>query len=81
MTALQRPGLTPKHATENIRSPLEAFLAARHASLQGDDGGAVADYIPELGKANPQHFGIALATTDGHGRRIRSFPQSSPGRS
>jgi len=26
----------------------------------------VADYIPELGKANPRHFGVALATIDGH---------------
>ena len=28
--------------------------------------GAVADYIPELSKANPAHFGIGLATMDGH---------------
>jgi glutaminase len=25
----------------------------------------VATYIPELGKANPDHFGICLATVDG----------------
>ncbi|MFX4489885.1 glutaminase, partial [Acinetobacter baumannii] len=24
------------------------------------------DYIPELGKADPAHFGISLATLDGH---------------
>ena len=29
-------------------------------------GGAVANYIPELGKADPDHFGISLATLDGH---------------
>jgi len=29
-------------------------------------GGAVADYIPELGKADADHFGISLATIDGH---------------
>jgi glutaminase len=28
-------------------------------------GGKAADYIPELGKANPDTFGIALATVDG----------------
>ncbi|MEP6963614.1 MAG: glutaminase A [Acidobacteriota bacterium] len=28
--------------------------------------GQVATYIPELGKGNPQHFGICLATVDGH---------------
>src|SRR5262249_35455273 len=27
---------------------------------------AVANYIPELSKADPKHFGIALATIDGH---------------
>ena len=26
----------------------------------------MADYIPELGKADPDHFGISLATLDGH---------------
>jgi glutaminase len=31
-----------------------------------ENGGAVANYIPELSKANPAHFGIALATIDGH---------------
>jgi glutaminase len=28
--------------------------------------GAVADYIPELAKADPDHFGISVATTDGY---------------
>jgi glutaminase len=37
-------------------------LYARYASL---DDGEVASYIPELFKANPNHFGIAIATTDG----------------
>ncbi len=34
----------------------------RHA---GDQEGKVADYIPELFKANPNWFGICIATTDG----------------
>lgn len=29
------------------------------------DEGEVATYIPELGRANPDHFGICLASTDG----------------
>ena len=45
---------------------LSGFLAQTHAALLSDRSGAVADYIPELLKANPDHFGIALATTDGH---------------
>jgi len=45
---------------------LSDFLAKTHRMLAADDSGAVADYIPELLKADPKHFGIALATTDGH---------------
>ncbi|MGJ0508982.1 MAG: glutaminase A [Methylocystis sp.] len=47
-------------------SPLNEFLEQCHASFHGDDSGAVADYIPELTKADPAHFGISLATMDGH---------------
>jgi glutaminase len=46
--------------------PLLRFLAACHADFSMETGGAVADYIPELGKADPEHFGISLATLDGH---------------
>jgi glutaminase len=46
--------------------PLQRFLAACHAEFLSDDDGAVASYIPELGKADPAHFGISLATLDGH---------------
>ena len=34
--------------------------------IRRDEDGAVADYIPELSKADPAHFGISLATLDGH---------------
>lgn len=46
--------------------PLQRFLAACHADFRVDDDGAVASYIPELGKADASHFGISLATLDGH---------------
>ena len=46
--------------------PLQRFLAACHAEFSADRGGAVADYIPELGKVAPDQFGISLATLDGH---------------
>ena len=42
------------------------FLDECLAAHGSDFSGAVADYIPELSKANPAHFGIALATIDGH---------------
>ncbi len=47
-------------------SPLHRFLIQCHAEFCNDRGGAVADYIPELKKANPAHFGVSLATIDGH---------------
>jgi glutaminase len=34
--------------------------------LTADGSGAVADYIPELAKVEPERFGIAVATVDGH---------------
>jgi glutaminase len=46
--------------------PLQRFLAACHADFGSDHGGEVASYIPELSKADPDHFGISLATLDGH---------------
>jgi len=48
------------------KTPLLRFLEACHANYSTEIGGAVADYIPELGKADPEHFGISLATIDGH---------------
>jgi glutaminase len=47
-------------------NPLSQFLTQTHAALANENSGTVADYIPELSKASPQHFGIALATMDGH---------------
>lgn len=46
--------------------PVTKFLAQCHEEFIADFDGATADYIPELTKADPSHFGIALATLDGH---------------
>ena len=46
--------------------PLQRFLAACHEEFRSDYSGAVADYIPELKRANPAHFGVGLVTIDGH---------------
>src|ERR1700759_3128249 len=48
------------------RTPLLRFLDHCYREFSAEHGGAVADYIPELGKADPGHFGISLATIDGH---------------
>src|SRR6187401_1585014 len=53
-------------AWTSSKPPLLRFLNACHAEFTPETSGAVADYIPELGKADPAHFGISLATLDGH---------------
>jgi glutaminase len=45
--------------------PLERYLVDLHARLACLEDGKVADYIPELSKADPRWFGIAVATVDG----------------
>lgn len=47
-------------------SPVEQYLKNLHAKHAFLPEGKVADYIPELGKANPDWFGICIATRDGH---------------
>jgi glutaminase len=47
-------------------SPILSLLREVHAKLLDDRDGAVATYIPELGRVDPDQFGIALATADGH---------------
>src|ERR1700716_1844848 len=53
-------------AWTSSKPPLPRFLNACHADFAAETSGNVADYIPELGKADPAHFGISLATLDGH---------------
>jgi glutaminase len=50
----------------DAKTPLLRFLDRCHQEFVPETGGAVADYIPELGKADPAMFGISLATIDGH---------------
>jgi glutaminase len=47
-------------------SPIQDYLQLLHDKYQSEGGGAVASYIPELAKANPDWFGISLVTMDGH---------------
>lgn len=47
-----------------MRSPIPDYLLEVLDSC-GADGGAVADYIPELAAADPDRFGICIATVDG----------------
>src|SRR5262249_43797514 len=53
-------------AWASSKPPLLRFLNRCHADFLSETSGEVASYIPELGKANPDQFGISLATLDGH---------------
>ena len=46
-------------------SPIERYLETLRARLADDRRGAVATYIPELGRADPEAFGLCVATADG----------------
>jgi glutaminase len=47
-------------------SPIDVYLARLHETWRADGTGAVADYIPPLALADPDSFGIAITTTEGH---------------
>jgi glutaminase len=48
-----------------VSSPILEFLESLHEEYRHLDDGDAATYIPELGRADPSWFGIALATVDG----------------
>jgi glutaminase len=49
-----------------VRTPVERFLLEIFEKYQGHNAGNVADYIPELSRADPGWFGISIVTLDGH---------------
>ena len=49
-----------------ITASFQHYLEALHQRFTSLDSGALADYIPELRKADPGWFGIAVITVDGH---------------
>jgi glutaminase len=51
-------------------SPIDAYLARLHQDWLPDRSGAVADYIPPLALADPDSFGIAITTTEGHSYEV-----------
>lgn len=66
MTQDLSAGSEPSIPPQSFRSPIEGYLVDLHARLAGLTDGKVADYIPELGRADPNHFAIAIATVDGY---------------
>ncbi len=54
-------------------SEIQDIVDSIYEKYKDVDDGEVATYIPELGKANPKHFGICLATVEGHVFRAGDF--------
>lgn len=52
-------------SAKTIFSPILTTLFEIYREYREDFSGQIATYIPELAKADPAHFGIALATADG----------------
>jgi glutaminase len=51
--------------SDQVKSPIQAYLERLHAKCSKLHDGKIATYIPELSKADPNWFGISIATTDG----------------
>ena len=60
------PDVSTAHGEEPwVGEKLQRTIDRIYERYKNIDGGEVATYIPELGKANPGDFGICLATSDG----------------
>jgi glutaminase len=55
----------PDAEAQAAPAPVQEYLAELHERVSAVTGGKPADYIPELGKADPDLFGIAITTVDG----------------
>jgi glutaminase len=54
-------------------SPVDRYLRSLHSRFIGLTDGAVADYIPPLAEADPEPFGICIATVDGQVYEVGDF--------
>jgi glutaminase len=50
---------------KSAAAPFRETLREIHARYRGIEDGKVADYIPELAKADANWFGVSVVTTDG----------------
>ncbi len=72
------PGANRKSESISISSGTERFrilssLNELHLKYRDLNQGHLADYIPELAKANPEWFGISVVTTDGQVYEVGDF--------
>lgn len=75
---------TARGANDARAEELSATLDAIYRTYRSVDEGKVADYIPELARADPNWFAIAVVTTDGEvferGDSTQSFTIQSASR-
>lgn len=60
---------------KSAAAPFRETLNGLHAKYQSLTDGRVADYIPELAKANPNWFGISVISVDGQAVEVGDFQQ------
>jgi glutaminase len=58
-----------------VLSQIQSVVDATYEKYRNVDDGQIATYIPELGKADPKHFGICIVTVDGHVFRAGDWDQ------
>ncbi|MBX7164789.1 MAG: glutaminase A [Pirellulales bacterium] len=61
---------------KSAAAPLRQTLAQLHAQFAPVNDGTVADYIPELAKANPDWFGISIVTAAGQSFDVGDYQQT-----
>ncbi|AFZ26100.1 L-glutaminase [Cylindrospermum stagnale PCC 7417] len=61
--------------SEIVSSPLPEFLNDLHSKYKSLQEGAVANYIPELAKVNPDLFSICIVTVDGQSYEVGDYKQ------
>ena len=65
-TERSQESTSPDGAIPAQLSQVQEIVDGIYEKYKNVDDGEVATYIPELGKADPKHFGICLVTMDGH---------------
>src|SRR5260370_8301336 len=57
------------------KSEIQEIVERVYDKYKSVNEGSVATYIPELAKANPEHFGISMITVDGQIFRCGDWEQ------
>ncbi|MEM1060324.1 MAG: glutaminase A [Verrucomicrobiota bacterium] len=64
-STISLPEINLQKSRPSLHTPLHVYLEKLLDELRDQDDGAMANYIPELAKANPDWFGISICTADG----------------